>query len=290
MVVIGVCGISASAIFVRYSTADSSVTAASRLIWTVLLLLPAVILSKEIRCEMIQIIKKEHRIMLSCVLSGVFFALHLWLWFESLKYASVASSTTIVCTEVIWVAIGYCVLFKERLSGQEIAAIIITLLGSFIIAAGDFGGGSAPLYGDVLALLAAIVEAFYTLIGRRVRSTISTTSYTFLLYSASALTLILISLIQGISLTKEALTTNMILIGFLLAFFSTILGHSIFSWCLKFLSPAFVSASKLCEPVIAAILAAILFLEIPSIWQVVGGVIILGGVLYYSKLEQEKNS
>ena len=80
---------------------------------------------------------------------------------------------------------------------------------------------------------------------------------------------------------------NGIVIGLLLAVFSTILGHSVFSWCLKFFSPSFVSACKLCEPVVSAILAAFLFGEIPGALQLVGCVLILGSVLYYSRLEDK---
>ena len=70
------------------------------------------------------------------------------------------------------------------------------------------------------------------------------------------------------------------------AVFSTILGHSIFSWCLKYFSPAFVSASKLCEPVVAAVLAGFLFGEVPAALQILGGGLILAGVLYYSHVER----
>ena len=77
-------------------------------------------------------------------------------------------------------------------------------------------------------------------------------------------------------------------VGLLLSVFSTILGHSIFSWCLKYFSPSFVSASKLCEPVVAAVLAGFLFGEIPGLLQLLGGALILGGVLYYSRLERER--
>lgn len=47
MIVIGVIGISLSAIFVKYSTAPSSVTAAFRLMWTVLLMTPVVLGKKK---------------------------------------------------------------------------------------------------------------------------------------------------------------------------------------------------------------------------------------------------
>ena len=54
-------------------------------------------------------------------------------------------------------------------------------------------------------------------------------------------------------------------------------------------TPAFVSASKLCEPLVAAVFAGILFDEQPSWLQVLGGILILGGVFYYSILVKHKN-
>jgi len=61
----------------------------------------------------------------------------------------------------------------------------------------------------------------------------------------------------------------------------------VFSWCLKYFSPSFVSASKLCEPVVAAILAGFLFGEIPGPLRLRGCVLIRGSVLYYSRLEDK---
>ena len=71
------------------------------------------------------------------------------------------------------------------------------------------------------------------------------------------------------------------------AVFSTILGHSIFSWCLKYFSPSFVSASKLLEPVVAGILAFFVFEEIPNPLQFLGAILVLLGVYWYSQLENK---
>lgn len=281
MIVIGIIGISLSAIFVKFSQAPSAVTAAYRLLWTVFLMSPVVWLKRETRKELLTTDKKTVAL---CVVSGVFLALHFVFWFESLKHTSVASSTTIVCTEVIWVALGYCLFLKGKMSGKAVLAITVTVLGSILIAYSDSSSGANHLYGDLLAFLAAVVVAVYTLIGRVARTSTSTTVYTYIVYSCSAATLVVITLAQGYSLTGYGLSG--VIVGLLLAVFSTILGHSIFSWCLKFLSPAFVSASKLCEPVVAAIFAAILFQEIPGILQVIGGAVIIGGVIYYSRVEQ----
>lgn len=281
MVVIGIMGISLSSIFVKYSQAPSAVTAAWRLLWTVLLLTP-VALRRRTRQEFRGIGKK---MLLLSVLSGVFLAVHFVLWFESLKHTSVASSTTIVCTEVIWVALGFCLLLKGKLGAKAILAIAVALGGSVMIAFSD-SGAAGGIYGDALALLAAIAVAGYTLIGAVVRDKASTTVYTYIVYAACVVVLLLTCALQGTGLLAYGFSAPVV--GLLLALFSTILGHSIFSWCLKYFSPAFVSASKLCEPVVAAILAAILFAEIPGLWQLLGGALVLAGVLLYSRIEAKK--
>ena len=283
MIVIGVIGISLSSIFVKYAQAPSVVTAACRLIWTVLLMTPVVFGKGEVRREMASVDRKT---LVLSILSGVFLAIHFALWFESLNHTSVASSTTIVCTEVIWVSLGFCLFLKGKLTKKAIAAIAVTLLGSVMIAWADSGAGEGHLYGDVLSLLAAVAVAVYTLIGRIVREKASTTVYTYIVYLSCAIVLGTTCLIQGYSLFAYGISA--LVVGLLLAVFSTILGHSIFSWCLKYFSPAFVSASKLCEPVVAAILAAFLFMEIPTVLQLVGGGLILSGVFYYSRIEREE--
>lgn len=282
MIATGVVGISLSSIFVKYSAAPSAVTAAYRLLWTVLLMTPVTFGNSGVRWELFHIDRKT--LLLSC-LSGLFLAVHFTLWFESLRHTSVASSTTIVCTEVIWVSMGYTLFLKGHLSMKATAAIGVTLVGSIAIALGDSTAGGAHLYGDILSLLAAVAVAVYVLIGRVVRKSASTTVYTYLVYSACAAVLVAMCIIQGDSLLGYGISG--IVVGLLLAIFSTILGHSIFSWCLKYFSPSFVSASKLCEPVVAAILAAVLFGEMPGPLQQFGGALILGGVLYYSDLERK---
>ena len=283
MIIVGVMGISLSSILVKYSTAPSAVTAAYRLLWTILLMAPVAFGRREIRQELFHVSRKN--LLLSC-LSGIFLAFHFTLWFESLRHTSVASSTTIVCTEVIWVSLGYALFLKGRMGLRPVLAIAVTLFGSTLIALSDSNSGGAHLYGDFLSLLAAITVAAYVLLGRIVRETVSTTVYTFIVYSSCAAMLLVFCLIQRYDLFGYGISG--VIVGLLLAIFSTILGHSIFSWCLKYFTPSFVSASKLCEPVVAAILAGFLFGESPAALQLLGGAMILSGVLYYSRLESEK--
>ena len=283
MIFIGVMGIGMSAIFVKFSTAPSPVTAAWRLLCTVLLMTPVVLGKSSIRKQFTAVSKKDWAL---SILSGLFLALHFVLWFESLKHTSVASSTTLVCTEVIWVSLGWCIFMKGQLSWKAALTIGVTFLGSVCIALADASQGQAHLYGDLLSLASAIAVAIYMLLGRTVQQRLSTGVYTYIVYCACAAGLLAICGIYRYDLFAYSWVTPTV--GLALAVFSTILGHTVFSWCMRYFSPAFVSASKLCEPVVAAVLAIPLFGEYPNWMQIIGAVVILAGVWYYARLEAGK--
>ena len=282
MIIIGIIGISMSAILIRFSTAPSAVTASWRLLWTVILMSPVVFGKKTVRQEFFSV---GRRTAVLSIISGIFLAIHFWFWFESLRLTSVASASTIVSTEVIWVSIGFFLFLKGRISLKAMGAIAAAFAGSALVALADSGSGGTHLQGDLFALLAAMAVAVYMLIGRTLRAKVSNSVYTYIVYAACAAGLLVMSVVQAQGLFEYGI--NGILIGLALAVFSTILGHSVFSWCLKYFSPSFVSACKLCEPVVAAILAGFLFGEVPGPIQLAGCVLILSSVLYYSRLEDK---
>lgn len=273
----GVFGASLSSAFVKSMTAPSSVAATYRLGLTVLLMTPAVLLKPANRKELCSL---KPRDVMFCVLSGFFFAFHLFVWFESLKFTSVSSSTVIVNTEVIFSALGYILFFGKRLKKGEWIAIGVALLGSVIIAAADGGEGGA-LKGDILAAAAAAFVAVYTLIGTKERDHISTTIYTYILYWGSFLTLLAVDLATGIPLLGYELIDW--IMALCMAVFCTLLGHSVFSWSLKYLTPTYVSTVKLAGPVFATITAVFLFGEIPGLIQVAGAAVVLLGVFLYAR-------
>ena len=212
MIIIGIAGISLSAIFVKYSQAPSVVTALYRLMWTVALMTPVVLGRKDCRRELRE---TDRKTVLLCGASGVFLALHFTAWFESLNQTSVASSTAIVCTEVIWVALGYCLFMKGKISVPAGVSILVTVGGSLLIAFSDYSAGGNHLYGDVLALAAAVFCAVYTLIGRQARGYMSTTIYTYIVYVFCALALGLATAFSGLAFTGYGVRS--VVVGLLLS-------------------------------------------------------------------------
>lgn len=278
----GVFSCSLSSAFVKLMTTPSSVTAMYRLFMAVLLLTPYVFGNKKTREEVLSMTKKD---LLFSALAGVFFAFHLFVWFESLRFTTVASSTVLCNTEVIFAAIGYMLFFGKRLKKGEFIAIGVALLGSVVIASANQSGDTGGLFGDFLAVMAAILMAAYTLIGTRQRARISTTAYTYVLYIASFLTLVCVVVATGTPMFGyEPINWFYALC---LAVFCNLMGHSVYSWALKYLKPTYVSTAKLAGPVCATINAVWLFGEIPGMLQIAGALIVICGVAMYARQKQD---
>jgi len=278
IVILGVIGVSFSAIFVKYATVPSMVLALYRMGFAAILLLPVV--TVKFRDELKQLKRSDW---LLCMLSGFFLACHFSAYFESLKHTSVASSTVLVDMEVFFVALVTVFLFHERISKAAVTGILLTFAGSIVLALTDSSEGSNIVYGDALAILGAVFVSVYTLIGRHQRTRMTTTVYTFLVYASASVTLLVFCLVSGNQIAA-AEPVNYIW-GLLLTLCCTFFGHSVFSWSLKYVPAAFVSTAKLGEPVFATIMSVFLFGEMPKPMQVAGGLIILGGLCLYTAKE-----
>lgn len=282
--VLGVLMSSTAAIIARHSDAPSLVIVTWRLIFTVGLMLPPVLLSRREELKSIR-----PRDALLCAASGVFLAFHFSVWFESLKWTTVANSTVLVSTEVIFSALGFILFLKGKIPPLGVAGILLSFFGSLLLTlAADGGAGGGALKGNLLAVLGAVFIAVYTLIGRVARARLSTTVYTFLTYLACLLTLFVLDGVTATPLTGWESST--LAVSLLLALLCTFLGHSVFSWCLKWLSPSYVSAIKLCGPVFAATLAFLLFSEPILPLQAAGAAGTLLGALLYTRAEGKNDA
>ena len=276
LVLLGVAGVSLSAVFVRWSTAPSLVLALYRMALSAALLVPWTFLHH--RAELRTISRREW---LLCLISGAFLGLHFAAYFESLRWTSIASSVVLVDTEVLFVALGTVLVLRQRLSGRAWLAVTLAFGGSVVIAMADTAVGPDAVRGDIIALSGALCMAVYTMIGTVCRKNISTTVYTFLVYCSAALTVLVIALFSGLPLAGYG--AENVLTAFGMAVFCTLLGHSVFSWGLKYLSPAFISTAKLLEPVFASVWGLALFGERPGLLTLLGGAVIIAGVALYGR-------
>ena len=270
---LGVVSVSFAAIFIRLAEAPPLVIAAYRLSLASLVIAPAAWIrsGQELR----GLSRKD---VLLAVLSGAFLALHFGLWIASLSYTSVASSVVLVTANPIFVAIASYLFFRERLGRHVVAGIVVCLAGAVLIGYGNWQLGPQPLLGGVLALLGALAVAGYLLIGRRLRRHMGILSYAALTYSSAAVLLLLATLAFRHPLLGYSPNTYLMLV--LLAAVPQLLGHTSLNWSLRFVSATLVTVAVLGEPVLATALAFAILEEVPTITEVVGAVLILGGIFF----------
>lgn len=272
LIILGVLGASFSAIFVRVANAPSTVLVFYRVLFAAAMLLPYVLIKH--RSELRGLAKKN---LVLAGLGGMFLSLHFIFFFEALTHTSIAVAVVLTDTEVFFVALTMLIFFGDKISLIGWAGIFLTFAGAVVIAiAGSGGGADGNLKGAMLALAAAASTAIYTLIGSVCRKTMSTAAYTFIVYTVSAIVVLMIMLARGIS--PIGYHPVNVLSGLGMAVFCTLLGHSIFSWGLKFEKASYVSLAKLLEPVFASLLGLLLFREIPGVLVIIGGLAVMSGV------------
>lgn len=283
IVLIGVIFVSFSSVLSKIATAPPLVIATYRLGFTSLLMYPMFLKNeKNIKQQM------TTKLWLLCIGSGIFLALHFATWMTSIKMTTIASSTVLVNTHPIFILFGTYFIFKERVSKKAMMSIFIALIGSIVITLGDSSAGNHNLLGDLLAIAGGFFVAGYMLIGRFARQHLSVTAYTFIVYSCCTITLLLMDFATGTTLLGYPSTDYLIFLG--LAVFCTLMGHSVFNWALAYLKPTFVSSSILGEPVFATIWAVFLLREIPTIYQLSGGGLILLGIFMHIQAEPLEES
>lgn len=221
----------------------------------------------------------KRRDVLLITAAGVFLGLHFITWIESLYHTSVASASVLVTTSPIFLAgLGYACL-GERLAPSTLGAVALSVGGAGLIGWGDAGAimfGDAALWGNALALSAALLVSFYLLIGRIVRQKVSWLAYVFPLYAVAALTTLVAAGIAGTPLFGYSWSFYGLCLA--MAVGPQIIGHGAFNYGVQFFPATIVGMLALLEPVGASILAYVFFDELPPAVAVAGMLTVLAGV------------
>lgn len=278
IIILGTISISMSAIFGRMSTAPSVILVFYRMLFAVLLLLPVVL--TKCKDELKNLNRQD---VLRCACSGMFLGMHFTLYFQSLKFTSIAAAVVLVNMEVFFVALVMMFVWREKIPFKGLIGIIVAFLGTVIIAMADMGGGTNVVLGDIFAFIGSLCVAIYTMIGKKCRERLSTSVYTCFVYGFAALTVAVAAVATGTSFGGH--DPMNLAYAFGMTIFCTFLGHSVYSWGLKYLSASYITTIKLLEPLFAAVLGFFFFGEIPGVLVIVGGCVIIGGILWYSKTE-----
>jgi drug/metabolite transporter (DMT)-like permease len=191
-----------------------------------------------------------------------------------MRFTSVAAGTALTALQPIFSALYI------RYKGGHIARL--SLIGMFIAFASvvvitgvDLKLSVRAFEGDLFAIVCAALAAIYVMIGSKVQSQISTSTYTTICYGICALTVLPVIFLTGsrfIAFPKvQWLWLLLLVLG------AQLLGHTMFNLSLKRLSPVVVSLIVFFEVPVAAIVAWIWLHQKPSVGIIPGVIGILIG-------------
>ncbi len=210
------------------------------------------------------------------LLAGVFLALHFAGWIAALQLTVVAHSVMLAATHPVFAIILSPFLLKERGGWQSLLALVLSLGGIALIVGQDLLVGTTHLYGDMLALSAALFITLYLFIARYLRGAIDLIPYLTIVYGSAALTLLILVLWNGQSLTGYS--NQVYIMMFLLAAIPTGIGHSLLNWASRRMAVHKVNLAAQGETIFAALLAFLIFAEKPYGWFYYGALLVLGGI------------
>jgi drug/metabolite transporter (DMT)-like permease len=262
--------ISFASIFIRWSAAPPEIIAAYRMLFATLILLPLAV-RRPYRQEVRDL---ERRHWWAILLIGAVLAVHFLAFNAALQSTTVAAATVLVtCHPIVVGVLGWFYLKEAPRRGG--VGIALGLLGVVVISFSDLVGGSWR--GDILALIGMLAAAAYLLGGRVLRQRISVVADASQIIGVSTIVLFLTALAAGSPLWP--FPSQEVALFLALAVVSTIFGHTLLNWSLRYLPAVFVSLSMLGEPVGASLLAFVLLSEVPSVGVIVGGALVLGGIM-----------
>ncbi|GHF39713.1 DMT family transporter [Deinococcus metalli] len=193
--------------------------------------------------------------------------------------ASLAS--VLLYTAPAFVAVMGWAFWRERLGWKELGAVVGTLLGIALI---SFGGGqgvtvSAPALGFGLA--AGFTYSLYYLYGKAFFH-----RYAPPALLAVALPVGALGLLPLVHFSPKTLSAWISLLA--LSFFSTYLAYLAYSAGLRHLNATRASVIASLEPVVAAVLAAVLYAERLSPLALLGAALVIGAALALSLRSSEE--
>jgi drug/metabolite transporter (DMT)-like permease len=218
---------------------------------------------------------------------GFLLAVHFIFFTASVKDTTILNATVLVNTAPLFSMLVSSFFYKLKPSRIALVGLLVSFVGMLVIAYAEasnirpsVGSFSLNVKGDLEAVAAAVVEAFYLNYGRKVRSQMTLLSTMLPVYGFITIFIGVASISFGTGISSFPLTLEgaLPLVG--LALFPTAIAHTLYFSSLSNLKSFETSTLALLEPVGATILGIVVFQEIPPPIFVIGAILVILGILF----------
>ena len=210
------------------------------------------------------------------VLCGLMFAGDLAFWHYAVIFTTVANATLLANLAPIFVALAAWLLFRDPPNRQIIMGMAIAMAGCGVLMSTSFEIGFGHVLGDILGVITAMFYAGYQLCVSRLRRFLGAIQ---IMAWSSVITspfLLVAALGMGENLLPQSGQGWAVAVA--MALICHAAGQTLIAYGFAHLNPTFSSTTLLIQPVMAAVLAWILFGEALGPVHITGGLIVLFGI------------
>lgn len=200
----------------------------------------------------------------SSLAAGVFFFAHLWTYVFAAQNTSIAHLVLIFSSAPLFTALGARLWFHEKFPAHLYVVYVLAGIGIYLLFTDPLRATTArslatSFEGDLAALVSALLHTFYSLAGKQARQIAPNFRFSFWLYFISGILFLLLGTVQQQNFLPESTYFWGAILGLIV--FPSLLGHTLYTYLLRFVNINVLSCSKLIEPAIAAGLAYLYFDE-----------------------------
>lgn len=220
-------------------------------------------------------ISKELPLLLA---SGVAMGFNWILLFEAYKYTTVSVATLSYYFAPVIVIVVCPFLFKEKMTRKQLLCFVMSTIGLVLITGIGNRGNGTDIIGIGFGLGAAVLYATVILLNKFIKN-VEGLQRTFWQFVSAILVLIPYVLLTS-GITLGGLNTfgwiNLWIVGFI---------HTGLTYCMYFSSLKELSGQKAAilsyiDPLVAVLISVAVLGESMSLWQVLGGILIMGFTLW----------
>lgn len=276
---------STSGIFINLITDATQISAVGLAFWRDLSTFIILLVSISLICPSYRKVKRQDLPWLMAM-GGISIGLFHVLWNTSVVMIGASLATVVQSNAPIFVTVMAWFLFGEPLTTRKLVAVCLAVIGTILIA-GIQGSGNiqVSLTGLLIALGSAIFYGTLSLFGKKLSGAYH--SWTIMLYIFGFGTLALLPFQFKTSIPSPInLKVALLFLGFLLI--STIFGFGLYTRGLEKLPASIASITATTEILFASILAYFILGERLDVWQILGAIFIISGVVLVSIRNNKK--
>jgi drug/metabolite transporter (DMT)-like permease len=271
----GAVAIGAAPIFMRF--ADVTPTASA--FWRLALSLPFLFAwaAHETRQRGTPLLPLDRASVRSLLIVGLLFATELFFWHQSVARTTVANATLLANMATVFAALYSFLFFGDRFSRAFLLGLLMALTGAGALIGQNAELNPAYLPGDLLGMITAVTYGGYIVAAARARARFSAAQVMFASAVVTTAILGIAALAGGGRMVPTSADGWLPLIG--LALVSHVIGQSLIIFGLAHVPAALGAGTLLVQPVVAALLAWVIFAEALGPLHLVGAAFIFGGIL-----------